>query len=144
MPLTYVPWFYLKVIFLVFFFLLMENIKAVKVRKWLSFLSREERPLLQKKNSSVIGIYLSVRKDESPRRENWKFTWSGPHHRYINSPSEASLYLGWTSKIIGMSVHRDVCPVFEAGVKKKWKEGLKRLCLFISRLKKVKTNTFIH
>lgn len=68
----------------------------------------------------------------------------GPHHRYIHSQIEASLYLGWTSEIIEMPMQRDMWPVYGAEVKNKCKEELKRLFLFISRLKKFKTNIFIH
>lgn len=86
----------------------MENIKAVEIRNWSDFLKRKERPLLQKKDSSVIDIYLCVGKDHAFKRGLKVHMVSGPHHRYIHSHIKASLYLGWTSKIIGTPVQRDM------------------------------------
>lgn len=70
--------------------------------------SQKERKTIATKDSSVIDIYLCVGKDHAFKRGLKVHMVSGPHHRYIHSHIKASLYLGWTSKIIGTPVQRDM------------------------------------
>ena len=83
-PLPYVLWCPFKV-FLLFSF---SYGKHQGCRK-----ERTERKDIATKDSSVIDIYLYIRNSYAFKRVLKVHMVSDPHHRYIYSHTEASLYL---------------------------------------------------
>lgn len=114
------------------FLFLMENIKAVENGQIFS----AERKNIATKDSSVIDIYLYIRNSYAFKRVLKVHMVSDPHHRYIYSHTEASLYLEQTSKIMEHLCKAMCMPIYGERVKRQRKEGLRRLFLFIYRLKK--------